>query len=120
LVGLAVFSHWVLDLIVHVPDLALYDDAFKMGFGLWNYPEVELPLEFFLLIGGLWLYLRSTKPKNNIGRYGMIGFVAFLIALHIFTFLGPPPESPLQMAAMGLGSYVILAAIALWLDRYRE
>src|SRR5215831_12375099 len=37
LVGAAVFSHWVLDLVVHRPDLALYDNTLKMGFGLWNY-----------------------------------------------------------------------------------
>src|SRR4030095_1843195 len=38
LVGLAVFSHWILDLIVHRPDLSLYDDTFKVGLGLWNSP----------------------------------------------------------------------------------
>jgi hypothetical protein len=37
ILALAVFSHWVLDLIVHRPDLALYDNAHKVGFGLWNY-----------------------------------------------------------------------------------
>src|ERR1044071_5369324 len=31
LVGLAVFSHWILDLVVHRPDLALYDDTYKIG-----------------------------------------------------------------------------------------
>jgi hypothetical protein len=33
LVALAVFSHWVLDLLVHRPDLPLYDDAAKVGLG---------------------------------------------------------------------------------------
>ena len=33
----AVCSHWILDLIVHVPDLTFYDSVGKMGFGLWNY-----------------------------------------------------------------------------------
>src|SRR6185369_17966598 len=27
IVGVAVFSHWVLDLIVHRPDLSMYDDT---------------------------------------------------------------------------------------------
>jgi hypothetical protein len=36
ILGAAVFSHWILDLIVHRPDLALYDNTYKMGFGLWN------------------------------------------------------------------------------------
>src|SRR5713101_7880489 len=35
--GAAVFSHWILDLLVHRPDLSLYDDTMKVGFGLWNF-----------------------------------------------------------------------------------
>ena len=31
IVGAAVFSHWVLDLIVHRPDLPLYDNSAKVG-----------------------------------------------------------------------------------------
>src|SRR6266576_2317685 len=34
IVALAVFSHWILDLIVHRPDLAIYDDTLKVGFGV--------------------------------------------------------------------------------------
>src|SRR5258707_15579083 len=45
LVGLAVFSHWMLDLLVHRPDLAIYDDTLKIGFGLWNYKGPEFVLE---------------------------------------------------------------------------
>jgi len=30
----------VFDLIVHRPDLGLYGDAYKVGFGLWNYPAL--------------------------------------------------------------------------------
>ena len=36
IVGLAVFSHWILDLVVHAPDLLVYG-SHKVGFGLWNY-----------------------------------------------------------------------------------
>src|SRR6184192_21626 len=39
IVGLAVFSHWILDLIAHPRDLAIYDDTWKVGFGLWNYRD---------------------------------------------------------------------------------
>ena len=38
LVGLSVFSHWLLDLLVHRPDLQLYPNGPKVGFALWNYP----------------------------------------------------------------------------------
>jgi hypothetical protein len=37
LVAAAAFSHWILDLVVHVPDLPLYDNTAKVGFGLWRY-----------------------------------------------------------------------------------
>ncbi len=36
--GVAVLSHWLLDLIVHTPDLPLLSDSStKVGFGLWNH-----------------------------------------------------------------------------------
>src|SRR5215470_19970400 len=40
IIGGAVLSHWILDLLVHRPDLPLYDDAHKVGLGLWNYPAL--------------------------------------------------------------------------------
>ena len=72
IVGAAVFSHWILDLVVHRPDLALYDDSYKVGFGLWNYPATAFILEIALLFGGMALYLRMSEPKDSIGRYGML------------------------------------------------
>ena len=49
IVGLAVFSHWILDLIAHPRDLAIYDDTWKVGFGLWNYRGLEFGLEIAML-----------------------------------------------------------------------
>ena len=43
--GIAVFSHWLLDLIAHPRDLAIYDNIRKVGFGLWNYRDPEFALE---------------------------------------------------------------------------
>ncbi|HVH08727.1 MAG TPA: hypothetical protein VM736_02935, partial [Gemmatimonadales bacterium] len=63
LVALAVFSHWVLDLVVHRPDLPLLDDALKVGFGLWNFAALAFALEAVLLFGGIWLYLRSAPGR---------------------------------------------------------
>ena len=40
-VGVAVFSHWILDLIAHPHDLPVYDNTAKVGFGLWNYRDPE-------------------------------------------------------------------------------
>jgi membrane-bound metal-dependent hydrolase YbcI (DUF457 family) len=65
IVAAAVFSHWVLDLIVHRPDLALYDNTLKMGFGLWNYRVPAFILEIALLAGGAMLYLRTASHKGR-------------------------------------------------------
>jgi hypothetical protein len=46
-VGAAVFSHWVLDVLVHRPDMPLYDDSSKIGFGLWNYPVFAFTLDAY-------------------------------------------------------------------------
>ncbi len=57
MVGAAVFSHWILDLIAHPRDLAIYDNTWKVGFGLWNYRDPEFALEIGLLGVGIMLYL---------------------------------------------------------------
>src|ERR1700674_4807500 len=69
-IGLAVFSHWILDLLVHRPDLPLYDDTMKVGLGIWNYPVIALFLEALLLFGGMIMYLRRTKAIDAIARLG--------------------------------------------------
>src|SRR5881392_2384869 len=76
IVGLAVFSHWVLDLIVHRPDLAVYDDTLKVGFGLWNHKGIEFVLEIGILVFGAVLYL---KRNGAIAR--KIGIIIFVAAL---------------------------------------
>ena len=120
LVGFAVFSHWILDLIVHTPDLSLYDDTYKMGFGLWNFPQIAFPLELLLLAGGLWLYLRSTKASSSIGRYGMLIFVIFLMIVQLYALLGPAPETTNSFSITALIFYFGFTGIAFWLERYRS
>ena len=119
-VGAAVFSHWVLDLVVHRPDLPLYDDTMKVGLGLWNYPTVALALEGALLFGGMILYLRATKPINSIGRVGLPVLGVAMLAIQSYIFFGPPPPSPAAAAITALVSYVVFAALAEWLARQRR
>jgi|SRR6267154_928332 len=118
-IGIAVFSHWVLDVLVHRPDLPLYDDTMKIGFGLWNYPAVALALEAALLFGGMLLYLKVTRPINAIGRVGMPIFGVVMLAIQSYVFFGPPPVSPAAAAMTALVAYVVFAALAEWLGRQR-
>ena len=109
----AVFSHWILDLIVHRPDLALFASVGKMGFGLWNYRGAAFALEMAVLFGGAALLYRTAAHRARL-----IGFVIFLAALQIFgTFFFPPPPSDHAAAITALVLYIVLALMAWWVDR---
>src|ERR1700745_3799427 len=75
IVGLAVFSHWILDLVAHPRDLPIYDNKLKVGFGLWHYRDPEFALEIALLAGGIMLYLvrnvLSTARKTAVMIFGL-------------------------------------------------
>src|SRR2546430_7498580 len=66
-IALAVLSHWLLDFIVHRPDLPLWPGGPRVGLGLWNLPPVAVVLELALFAAGVGLYLRATRPRGPAG-----------------------------------------------------
>ena len=66
--GLAVFSHWVLDFLVHLPDLDLVSESYKVGLGLWRYPAIEIAIELVLIVAGLILYFRGRPALSTPRR----------------------------------------------------
>jgi hypothetical protein len=118
-VSAAVFSHWILDLIVHRPDLPLYDNSLKTGLGLWNFPVTALALEMAFLFGGMYLYLRTTEAISIGGRYGMVVFGFLMACVQVVVFFGPPPSSDRSAASTALTVYVIFAAVAYRLEKKR-
>ena len=120
IMAVAVISHWILDFIVHEPDLSLWGGDPKVGLSLWQYPTAEFVVETLIFIAGLFLYLHSTRSNSFGGRYGMIFFAFVLFALFTMTTFsaGAPPS--IEMAAIvGLVMAFVLALIAGWLDRKR-
>lgn len=108
----AVFSHWILDLIVHRPDLSLYNSVGKMGFGLWNYRGAAFALEMAVLLCGAAMLYRTAAYKVRLAA-----FLLFLVAVQIFgTFFLPPPPSDHAAATSALVSYLVLALGAWWVD----
>jgi len=112
IIGAAVFSHWVLDLIAHPRDLAIYDNTWKVGFGLWNYRDPEFALEIALLAIGIILYLvRNVMPA--IRKLAIIGFGVALVIVQIGdTYV---PRTPLTDKATAMGVwifYTLFVAIA--------
>jgi hypothetical protein len=113
IVGVAVFSHWILDFLVHRPDLPLYDNTAKVGLGLWNLPAVALGLEAVLLFGGMWLYFRLGAVR----RTAMLVFGVVMLGIQAYVFFGPPPPSDKAAAATALVSYAVFALVIRVLER---
>jgi membrane-bound metal-dependent hydrolase YbcI (DUF457 family) len=120
LVGLAVFSHWILDFIAHPRDLAIYPDKWKVGLGLWNYRGLEFGLEVALLAGGIALYL-ARNAMSAARKKAVISFGLALVIVQIGdTFV---PRTPLsdRETAMGVWIfYTLFVAVAYLLERTRR
>jgi hypothetical protein len=109
-IGLAVFSHWILDLIVHPRDLAIYDNTWKVGFGLWNYRDPEFALEVALLAGGIGLYL-TRNAMSEIRKGAVIAFGLVLVIVQIGdTYV---PRTPLTDKATVIGVWVFYTLFVL-------
>lgn len=116
IIGVAVLSHWVLDLLVHRPDLPLVGDRMKVGLGLWNSPAIAFGLEALFLFGGLLCYLRTTRSARARGAVGFVVFSAALLGVQAITFFGAPPTSAQAAALTALVAYFALAGTAAWLE----
>jgi hypothetical protein len=114
LLALAVFSHWLLDLLVHTPDLALFDKGTKVGLGLWNHLAVELPLELILVALFAWIYTRGADPARTRRTWIL---VALMLVLQVYSTFGPTPKSPTAFAVTALVAYVLLILGARWVER---
>src|SRR5439155_20814892 len=103
IVGVAVFSHWILDFIAQPRDLPIYDNTWKVGLGFWNYRGLEFGLEVGLLAGGIVFYL----PRNTISAARKTAVIAFGLALIIVqigdTFV---PRAPLSDKATAMGVWI--------------
>jgi hypothetical protein len=112
-VALAVLSHWILDFLVHRPDLPLYDNTAKVGLGLWNVPAIAFALEAALLFGGMWLCFGT----GLVAQLRMVVFGLVMLAIQAYVFFGPPPVSDRAAAWTALAAYALFAAIVARLER---
>lgn len=118
--GAVVLSHWFLDLVVHIPDLTLYGAPPKLGFGLWNHPAIEMPLELGITFGALLFYIWRTRASAGTARLAVGALALALLTVQVVNWFGPPPERADAAAAiMVLGTYLVMAALATWVARTR-
>ena len=115
-----VLSHWVLDFVVHRPDLPLsVGGEARLGLGLWNSLAGTLVVEGGLFAVCVALYARATRARDRIGTWALWALVAFLVLIYAATLFGPPPPTPAAVPWAGHAMW-LLVAWAYWVDRHRE
>jgi len=120
ILGALVVSHWLLDLIVHIPDLLLIPGLdLKVGFGLWNSLVGTLLVEGLIFLAGIYFYLKTTKAKNKTGIFALWGLILFLVLIYIGNLFGPPPDSVQVIAIVGNAQWLIILW-GYWIDKNRE
>jgi hypothetical protein len=113
--ALAVFSHFILDLPVHTPDMSIAGNHTAMlGLGLWNNVPVVLALELLMLLGGWTLFTRSKRADATFPRQRNRIFLGVLVLLTIVTPFTPDPPSPTAFAIQALVMYFALAWASAW------
>jgi hypothetical protein len=117
---LLVPSHWVLDWIVHIPDLPLVTGgSTRLGLGLWRHPAATIMIESLMYVAGVAIYARSTRPIDAKGRYGFWALVIALVALYLASIVSPPPATVTALAWGALLGWP-LCLWPWWVDRHRR
>ena len=115
-VGLVVFSHWILDLAVHRPDLELWFGGTKVGLGLWNYPVPEEAVEMGLLaVAGL--FWAGWRVRDGRTVWPAALFLTLLVALQIYAMGAEGAVDPVGMGLTALAAYLVVGFVAWLVER---
>lgn len=118
-VGVAVFSHFVLDVVSHRPDMpliglgAMHD--VRIGTGLATHP-----LAFFLVELG-WC-LAAWRWYDGANRRLLVAFLFLMVvwANSVFGFSPPPALSPVGQSAFTIFGFAVAGALLWWAARATE
>ncbi|MGE5315837.1 MAG: metal-dependent hydrolase [Acidobacteriota bacterium] len=118
--GVLVVSHWLLDLIVHRPDLPLYPGSTTLaGWEGWSSLGTTLVLEGGIFAAGVFLYFRATEAADLQGVWGLWTFVAVIVGIYLLNVFGPPPPDVSSIAWAGHLQWLFVVW-GYWVDRHRR
>jgi len=85
ILGAVVFSHWLLDLLVHRPDLPILPGNAGglplLGLGLWRTPWASAVAELALVLVGAAAYLWSVRGRARVTRRGVVAGAVLALVL---------------------------------------
>ncbi len=118
LVGAVVASHWVLDLVVHVPDLPIAgNDSPKLGLGLWNHFGLSVAVELLLLAAGTLVYVRGRSRRHPVRPVRLGTVLLLLVGVYAASLFGPPPPSITAIGLSDVGFLLLMGLLGAWADR---
>ena len=94
ILGAVSMSHWVIDLIVHRPDMPILPgnigDLPLLGLGLWTFPAGAIVLEAAIVIAGFGYYWReaaavSSSAGRSVNYAHFVGALALAAGLLVLT-----------------------------------
>jgi len=118
--GVLVVSHWILDAVVHVPDLPLTPwGSTRIGLGLWNSLPLSLGVELVLFAFCVAIYVGTTSRRDSTGTWGLALMSALMLLIYVAAIFGPPPPSASAVAWTDMGQWLVVV-LAAWVDRHRR
>jgi hypothetical protein len=120
-IGLLVFSHWLLDFVSHPmgmgrelpPDIPLFfAGSPKVGLGLYNSVAAALITDFGLLFAGVAVYLGTTRPQDRTGTW------AFWLLIAVTVLIAASAAVP-ALSTLAPVAFVLLWPLGNWVDRHR-
>jgi hypothetical protein len=105
---LASASHWLLDTVMHLPDLPIlgFDGDRKVGFGLWRHGWIAFVGEYLFLVAGTLILV----PQSKWGFVLVAGLIFHLLNMN--SFVGLTKTNPFKSArAYALVTFVGFAAL---------
>jgi hypothetical protein len=117
-VGTLVVSHWMLDLVVHRPDLPVWPGGPRVGLGLWESVPLTLVAEGAVLGIGLYFYLRTTVAIDRVGAIAFWSMLGLLVVIYASSVWGPPPPGSDAVAWSCLLLWLFVPW-GYWVDRHR-
>ncbi|MBE5072747.1 hypothetical protein IM511_00335 [Erythrobacteraceae bacterium E2-1 Yellow Sea] len=116
LAGMVVISHWLLDFLVHRPDLTLAGSPPKLGLGLWNYPWLEIPLELGITLLAFYWYMRRTR--GPVGPALIL--LVLLLVMQAVNWFGPAPQvAGLALYLSAMAAFAVATIFARWVGTTR-
>jgi hypothetical protein len=118
LVAVAVFSHWLLDALVHRSEMPLIgSSSATVGLALWDNMPVALGVEAVIVALGLCLFL----PGSGLARRNSSALCVLVLIILMFTVIGmtvaPPPPSVSAMAGSSWVTLIVACGLIAWLGR---